>query len=189
MVDHADLDHTGLPGIGSGGGAVEGQAIYAFPVGFGVVASTTSALVASAAYLAPIKVTAPMQLTAAVFLVSGAGSGTHQWGLFDCSADATACTKLAGGSGALNATGEVVIAATGAPVSVPAGDYLFIIHAPAANVATLRVLTPTVSAKFQQSQTAYAWDDTPNVVAGWGGASTTVRMFYLLGRVDATNAL
>jgi hypothetical protein len=74
-------------------------------------------------------------------------------------------------------------------VSVPAGSYFLIIHAPAANAATVRTLSPTVNEKFSQSQTSYAWDDTPSITSGWSGVGGTIRLMYLVGRVDATNAL
>jgi hypothetical protein len=187
MVQHADIDHTGIPGVGGSGDA--GQTVFAYVDGFHPTAAGTSALVASAAYLMPITLPAPMMVTNLRVLVSSAGSGTHPWGLFDGSASSTAATKLAGGSGALNSTGAVDIAATGTPVSVPAGSYFLIIHAPAANAATVRTLSPTVNEKFSQSQTSYAWDDTPSITSGWSGVGGTIRLMYLVGRVDATNAL
>jgi hypothetical protein len=164
------------------GTTTNGNTLFAFPPGFGVVATGTSALVASAAYMGPIVVPAPMLVRGFTAQVSTAGSGTHQWGLFKYSASATAATKLAGGSGALNSTGEVSIAATGAPVTIEAGAYMLIVHAPAANAATIRSITATVASKLaQQAQTSYAWDDTPDLTSGWGGAASTIRMWYLTG--------
>lgn len=166
------------------GSTVTGNALFAVPPGFNLVATGTSALVASAAYMGPIIVSAPMLLRNFVAMVSSAGSGTHQWGLFDFSASATAATKLAGGTGALNSTGEVSIAASGAPVSINPGFYVLIVLAPAANAATVRIVTSTVATKMnQQSQTSYAWDDTPDLTSGWGGAGATMRMWYLTGDV------
>lgn len=183
MVQHADIDHTGITGVGGSGA---GGLVYAFPAGFGALAGGTSALVASAAYLMPIAIPAPMRVRNLTVLVSSAGSGTHQWGLFNAAGGSTAAVKLCGGSGALNSTGEVVIAATGAPVLVQAGGYFLILHAPAANVATVRTISPTVNAKYSQSQTSYAWDDTPNIGAGWSGAGGTIRLMYLIGDIDAS---
>lgn len=168
----------------SSGSTVTGNSLFAVPPGFNLVATGTSALVASTGYMGPIIVPAPMLVRNFVAQVSGAGSGTHQWGLFDFSASATAATKLAGGTGALNATGEVSIAASGAPVSINAGFYVLIVLAPAANVATVRIVTSTVATKMnQQSQASYAWDDTPDLTSGWGGAGSTTRLWYLTGDV------
>lgn len=178
---HDALDHTGLTGVGGGSGST-GNTLFAFPAGFGIVATSTSALTASAAYMGPIVVPGPMFVRGFTAQVSTAGSGTHQWGLFDYSVDPTAAVKLAGGSGALNSTGEVAIAATGAPVAIDPGTYMLIVHAPAANAATMRVISATVASKLnQQAQTSYVWDDTPNLTSGWSGAASTVRMWYLTG--------
>lgn len=166
------------------GSTVTGNALYATPPGMSLVATGTSALVASTAYMGPVEVKAPMFVRNFTAWVSSAGSGTHQWGLFDFSASATAATKLAGGSGALNSTGEVSIAASGAPVSINAGSYVLIVLAPAANAATVRIITSTVATKMnQQSQGSYSWTDTPNIVSGWGGAGSTTRIWYLTGDV------
>jgi len=176
---------TGVKWAASAGGTTTtGNALFAVPPGFSLVATGTSALVASTGYMGPIIVPAPMLVRNFVAQVSSAGSGTHQWGLFDFSASATAATKLAGGTGALNSTGEVVIAASGAPVSINAGFYVLIVLAPAANAATVRIVTSTVATKMnQQSQASYAWDDTPDLTSGWGGAGSTTRMWYLTGDV------
>lgn len=166
----------------AGGTTTTGNTLFATPPGFQLVATGTSALVASAAYMGPIVVPAPMFVRNFTAQVSTAGSGTHQWGLFDYSSTPASCSKLAGGSGALNSTGEVTIAASGAPVSINAGTYMLIVHAPAANPATVRSVTSTVSTKMnQQSQTSYVWDDTPDVTSGWAGASSTTRLWYLTG--------
>lgn len=168
----------------SSGSAVTGNTLFATPPGFQLVATGTSALVASAAYMGPIVVPAPMFVRNFTAQVSTAGSGTHQWGLFDYSSTPSSCSKLAGGSGALNSTGEVSIAASGAPVSINAGTYMLIVHAPAANAATIRSVTSTVATKMnQQSQTSYVWDDTPDLTSGWGGAGSTTRLWYLTGDV------
>lgn len=181
MGDHSDIDHSGLTGVG--GGFTGLIPMWVVPhTANGVIATEVTA---SRARITPVILPGPMKLRACGFSVSVAGSGTVEWGLFDCSASATACTKVAGGSGALNATGTVEIAATGAPVDIPAGQYYLITKMPAANVPTLNRTTVTASAPFQANNDAFAWDDTPDIT-GFAAVSSVLHL-YLRGDIDGSN--
>lgn len=182
MVQHADIDHTGLPGVG-GGSAVTGRAMFAVPAAVSVTTTGDNlAPTAGAAYILPIVVPAPMLVRAFVAHMQAAASGTYEWGLFDPTVDATACVKLAGGTGTLNGTGQREIAATGAPVTVAAGGYFLIFEAPASNVGSMYRILQGAASHFMKSQAAYAWDDTPNVTTGWND-NASILSVYLLGDV------
>lgn len=129
-----------------------------------------------------VVVTAPMLLSGVAWLVSVAGTGTVQWGLFDCEANPAACTKIAGGSGDLNGTGMRTIAATGAPVSLDPGVYRLIAEHQTTTIATLRRLPNdgSVATPFWRFQSSYTWDDTPDVTTGWSDG-TVIETVFLVG--------
>lgn len=140
---------------------------------------------ASAGVIMPMVVHGEMRLRSAVFHMQAAASGTYQWGLFDGSASLTAATKLAGASGALNATGWVALAASGAPITIPAGQYFFIFLIPAANQGNMYRVVSSAS-DLVKSQGSYAWDDTPDLTTGWTNTANQWSV-YLLGDMDAAS--
>jgi hypothetical protein len=133
----------------------------------------------------PMWVPGPMRIRAATFRVTVTGSGTHEWGLFDYSSNAAACTKLAGGSGALGSTGWTDIAASGAPVTIAAGAYMFIFKFPAANAATIGSNASGVANRTVKSISAYTWDDTPDLTTSWADF-TEIPTMYLRGDLNAS---
>ena len=103
--------------------------------------------------------------------MTAAATGTYEWGLFDYSSSATACTKLAGGSGALNSTGWLAIAASGAPVTISAGNYMLIVKTASANQGTPQLATGGAAGAGYKAQSSYVWDDTPDLTTGWTDTS------------------
>jgi hypothetical protein len=143
---------------------------------------------ANHARMYPIFLSTPMRLRELRVAVVGVGSGTHEWGLFDASDDATVARKVAGGSGALSSTGWQSIAAAGAPVDVPPGFYLLVIKWPATNFATVAHTNSSITtsaAPMEKSRTTYTWSNTPDLVTGWTGSSA-IFWFALVGDLDAS---
>jgi len=182
MVQHSDIDHTGIPGTGSGG--IAGNTIIAQPPGQDVT-QTGAGGTAGTAYMMPVNIPGAMLLRKLRVKVQSGAAGSVQWGLFDYHTDATSCTKLAGGSAAV-ATNWSDIAATGAPVSVGAGNYMLIIHLPAATAPSLVVGAGGTGGNMVKSQASYAWDDTPTLVSGWSD-TTAVFVLFLEGDIDGSN--
>lgn len=181
---HDVHDHTGVPGVGGGGGAAAvGMQAFAPPLGFNHSGNTNSAP-AGVAYLHFIPVTAPMKIRALGIHVTGTNSGTVQWGLFDSSSDATAATKVAGGSGTAGSTGWVKLAADSAPVSLDPGLYVLIIHFPAVNSPTARFQSGSTT--VGRSQSSYTWDDTPDLTTGWTD-NPAIWLVALVGDLDGSN--
>lgn len=168
-----------------GAGAVGLQLIAAAP-GFIVATTNNTTPAASAGYLQPILIAAPMKVGSLVANMQAASSGTWQWGLFDYSSSATAATKLAGGSGTLNGTGFQSIAATSAPVDVDPGAYLLIVHAPAANTGSIYRFA-TAASLMAKSQASYVWDDTPDFTTGWA-TTTNPYQWFLSGYLNGSTA-
>lgn len=150
------------------------------------ITSTSTGGSANSGYAMPFSIPGPMLLRACRFRVQTGGSGTVQWGLFDYSATPAACTKLAGASAALNSTGWVDIAATGAPVSVSSGNYMLIIHLPSSNAPALSTVNNGTTAGLLKSQSSYVWDDTPDITSGWT-ASTSQFSIMLIGDANGSN--
>lgn len=167
------------------GSASTGMIPFAAPQGW-VFSSVSTDATASLGRAIPILIPGEMRLRAAAFRVTIAGSGTHEWGLFDYSSNAAACSKLAGGSGALNSTGWLEIAASGAPVSISPGNYMFVFKNPAANVATQSTIVSGAVNKGGKSQASYVWDDTPDLTSGWSDA-IGILTFYLRGDLNASS--
>jgi hypothetical protein len=141
----------------------------------------------SAAWLYPIHIPGKMYVRSLLFRVETGNTGSFQWGLFYTGSDATAATKVAGGSGALNATGWVAIAADSAPVLIDAGAYMLIFHVPAANRPTLKYTDHLGTSPFRlKAQLSYTWDDTPNLTSGWTHDSGSY-IIALKGDLDASN--
>lgn len=134
----------------------------------------------------PVMIPGTMRLRAAVFRVTVTGAGTHEWGLFDYSSDATACTKLAGGSGALSSTGWIDIAASGAPVTINPGNYMMIFKWPAATAATISTASSGVANKVVKFIAGYTWDDTPDLTTSWAD-HTALPIVYLRGDLNASS--
>jgi hypothetical protein len=187
MVQHADIDHTGLVGVG-GSGAV-GRPVACHPPFPTEVTSTTTNSTAQLGWATPIIVPAAMKVRGLQILVTAAGAGSIQWGLFDYSSSATAATKVAGGSAAPGGTGWRSIAATSAPVDVAAGAYMLIWQNPSSNASTIRCAVSASSAAFPWNQlfTAYTWDDTPDLTSASWVANSTIASVYLEGDLDASN--
>lgn len=183
---HDALDHTGLTGVGGGG--ADGYTLISHVVTPPTGTASTATPGADDAFAWPITIPSPMLLQGLAVEVSSAGTGTHEWGLFDFSANPAAATKLAGGSGQLTPAGAPIIAATGAPVSVNPGGYMIVLKFPAANRATIRrtLWTGTVAHGTMKFATSYAWDDTPNFTSGWTADSVVIHV-HLVGRLDASN--
>jgi hypothetical protein len=170
------------------GAGVAGLAVLALPemVAHAIAGSFSAG---SNGFQIPIRVCAPMKLRGLRIRSAGAGSGTHEWGLFDASADATAAVKLAGGTGTISGAGWQTIAATSAPVDIAAGAYFVVFKWPAANFASIYYdfvatgQTPVLPP--HKSQAAYTWDDTPDLTSGWTseGASFFVA---LIGDLDGS---
>lgn len=135
----------------------------------------------------PLTLAGPMKLRGLVVEVSAAASGTVQWGLFDPSSNAASATKVAGGSGALNSTGAVMIPATSAPVSIAAGAYILVIAFPATNVPTvLRRNLITSIVPWNRVWTSYTWTDNPDFTSASWAASTSPINMYLKGDLDSS---
>lgn len=146
---------------------------------------TGSGGTAGTAYLMPVAIPGSMLLRSLRVKVATGAAGTVQWGLFDCSSAPTSCTKLAGGSGALASANWQEIAASGGPVAIGAGNYLLIVHLPAATAPALVVGAVGTGAAQSKSQAAYVWDDTPTVASGWT-ATTATFVVELEGDIDGS---
>jgi hypothetical protein len=153
----------------------------------GVIPSDASIAIPNAndALMCIFRVPSPMLLDKVGFQVTTSGSGTCQWGLFDFTASATAATSVAGGTGALNSTGYLTIAATSAPVTISPGTYVLIVLFPAANIPRLRRSTQsTTTVPFGKFQASYTWTNTPNLTSGWTTDSVVLNAF-LHGRLSS----
>lgn len=185
MVQHSDIDHTGLPGVGGGGG-VAGHPVAVPPVM--PLGAPTNAVNSGAdtAFACPLVVPGDMYVTGLVIHIGTSAAGQIQWGLFDYATNAAAATKVAGGSAAPGGTGDRLIAATSAPVSVVAGAYMLIIKQPSANVPSISVqLSAGSVAYWNQVWTSYTWDDTPDLTsASWVTNGNIVRC-ALIGNMNA----
>jgi hypothetical protein len=191
LTDNGGGEVQYTPTGGGGGDTVVGNVLVVYPDSVQAVmptdGSNTFSPSASAAWLYPIQIPGKMLVRSLLFRVETAGTGTFQWGLFYTGSDATAATKVAGGSGALNATGWVAIPADSAPVSIDAGGYMIVWHVPAANRPTLRYTDHTsISPTRIKFQTSYTWDDTPNFTSGWSHDNGTY-IIALKGDLDASN--
>lgn len=164
--------------------SVPGSVIHALATGVAINSGSQAAATASQAQASTIVIPHRMLVESLVQRVATGGSGTCQWGLFD-PATPTAATKLAGGSGALNATGWQAIAASGAPVTVEAGCYILIFHWPSANRPNLMYTDYVAAFSFSQFQNSYVWDDTPDLTTGWTEDSV-VWNGLLKGRLTAS---
>lgn len=184
MVQHADIDHTGLTGIS---GSYKNHVIAASHLAFETAANEFGTPTANAGYVFHVNIPGPMLLREAVFRMQAAASGTYQWGLFDISASATAATKLAGGSGTLNGTGWRSIAASGAPVSIPAGTYVMVVKVPASNQGAM-YRASNAGSGLTMAQGSYTWDDTPDLTStgGWGADNGDGWSVYLGGDLNAS---
>ena len=148
--------------------STSGYPLIVLPNGVNL-ASTGIGSDAGVGFAIPINVPSLMLVDKLGFIITTAGSGTAEWGLFDFSASASAATKLAGGSGTLNATGYQTIAATGAPVTVTPGGYALVVLMPAANHPSVRrtEIAGSIAVPCAKFQAAYVWDDTPDFTSGW----------------------
>lgn len=173
---------------GGGGATLDGRAVLVAVQGMNPASTDVAAPNANDAFVWPMLVPAPMLLDKVGFYVTTGNSGTLQWGLFDCSSDATACTKVAGGSGTLASTGYQTIAATGTPVSVDAGGYILLVKADSSNNPSLRRSGQGITIPYMKyASSAYTWDDTPNVTTGWTTDSVVVHV-WLHGKLAAGSA-
>jgi hypothetical protein len=163
----ARRDHKhGMPTLGT----FTGYPPLVVPHGINLDAAGTLGT-ASRADAIPVIVPGIMLLRGLLVRYSANGTGTVQWGLFDYSASQTAATKLAGGTGTLNAGGGAgKLAATGAPVTITPGAYLIIFLQPSANQPTVRTGATSAGVGFK-TQASYTWDDTPDLTAGWSDTS------------------
>lgn len=172
----------------AGGSAITGYVVRASYIGMSVSTASNAAPTASAAYSFPIEVPGTMSIRSLIAHMQAAASGTYQWGLFNYASSASSATKLAGGSGTLNSTGWVSIAATSAPVSITAGNYMLILHAPAANVGSIyrgHATIPTAGSGLIKSQAAYVWDDTPDLTTGWSDSGNSFSLI-VVGDLNGT---
>lgn len=170
------------PSAGAGT-TITGDVLVAAPDGLDFT-QTGAGGTAGTAYMIPISILGSMRLRKLRLKVQSGAAGTVQWGLFDFSANAASCTKLAGGSAAV-ATNWADIAATGAPVTIPAGNYILIVHLPAATAPSLVTCSIGTSANLMKSQASYAWDDTPNITSGWTDSAATF-VLHLEGDIDGS---
>lgn len=144
-----------------------GVSLRVMPDGTDVTVSTAQSS-GNAAFLLPINLPNKLNLYGLGFQVTSSGSGTVQWGLFDYSTDPTNCTLLAGGSGALNATGYQIIPASGQPVLIQPGAYAIIVLMPSSGYPTvLRTNSNEGVISFQKYYVGYSWTNTPNLTSGW----------------------
>lgn len=169
----------------SGGTTITGMIPIATPPGWTLSSGDTIAT-AGLGIALPMLIPGAMKIRAAVIRVTSTGAGSHEWGLFDYSSNAAAATKLAGGAAALGATGWVDIAATGAPVTIAAGNYMFVFKFPAATQATIGSNASSVVNKTVKSISSYAWDDTPDFTASWADY-TEMPTFYIRGDLNASS--
>lgn len=180
-----DGTHAHNVGDIQGGAAATGQQVVAHPHFMTPSAAATGGT-AGRAYAMPISIVAPMKLRNLSIRVNATGTGTVQWGLFNAASNAAACTKVAGGSAVLNATGWRTIAASGAPVSVAPGSYILILHLPASNQPSLFFDSGAGSPGYCKIQSSYTWSDTPNLTTGWS-SEQVVFACYLRGDMDGSN--
>lgn len=162
---------------------VAGRQILAIATGARPGSTATAALAQDQARKLQVIVTTEMLVTGLAFTVSGTGSGTVQWGLFDCEANPAACTKLAGGSGTLGSTPVSTIAATGSPVTIAPGVYWIIYEPQGTTLASVRRDEASGATPFEQIQGSYTWDDTPDITSGWTN-STVVDAIWLVGNAS-----
>lgn len=184
MVQHADIDHTGIPGTGSG--SYLGKPLVVLPKrGLGLPTAGTNST-ADLGFMFPLDIPGPMKVRGLTLDITTSAAGSIQWGLFDFSSTLTACVKVAGGSAAPGGTGYRSIAASGAPVDVAAGTYLLILKQPAATVPAIRTeITAGASVlPWNQIFSAYTWDDTPDVTSATWAANQTQLVCYLEGDLD-----
>lgn len=184
MVQHEDIDHTGIPGVG-GTGMVGYPVAIGPPALVGLVTATTNNT-ADTAFAVPLVIPSDIKVRGLTVDITSSAAGSIQWGLFDYFASATAATKVAGGSAAPGGTGYRSIAATGAPVDVSAGNYILIVKQPAATVSTIRcqISAGASVVPWNQVHSSYTWDDTPDLTAvGWAPNSTMI-VFYLEGDMN-----
>jgi hypothetical protein len=172
----------------AGGGAATGYGAFA-RVPFCDYTATNIYGANNEARLFYMPVEAPMKVRGLLCRVGNAGSGTHQWGLFDASANAASCTKVAGGTGAMSSASQYnLIAAASAPVSLNPGGYYLIFKWPSSNSCDIcynNTLSST-GMKFNKSQAGYTWTDTPNLTSGWTVQNSAFSMM-LVGDMDGSN--
>lgn len=182
------VERDAAAGGGGGGGGI--GLITVVPMQGGNVDTsgpTSYAGGADEARMFAVQLAAPMWVQALQVKAVGAASGTHEWGLFDASADATAAVKMAGGSGAIAGGDWNDIPATGAPVLVPAGAYILVFKWPNANRATIYYHENGPSAKCSKQITTWTWDDTPDLVTTWATSPSVFNM-QLVGDMDASGS-
>jgi hypothetical protein len=174
------------------GGSAAGLAPYAVIPGMHYL-NTSSFGLANRAQMCHIAVPSAMKLRGLRVWVGSTGSGTHEWGLFDASASATAATKVAGGSGALGSSGAQVISATGAPVDIDPGSYILVWKWPSANAASIFYTDMTSGGANNNNvvfgrrfDPTYTWDDTPDLTAGGWTDDGAVFQFILVGDMDGS---
>ena len=146
--------------------------------------NTAAAGTASTAYMVPINVPGPMKLRGFRVRFTNSGSGTFQFGLFSLDSTVTGATKTAGGTGSSPGTGWVTVAATGAPVDVPAGSYVIIFHNASANPSQIGS-TDFAAGWGAKSQASYSWDDTPDLTTGWSTYQNAL-WIGLIGDMDGS---
>jgi hypothetical protein len=151
--------------------------------------STSIMSSAGAAFLSVMNVPSPMLVDKLGFQITTGATGTVQWGLFDFHVDPTSCVKIAGGTGAMNATGYQTIAASGAPVSIKQGGYALIVLNPGSNFPAWRRTAwaggNTIPVGKFFTAGGYVWSDTPDITTGWTTDSVASN-FILHGRLSAT---
>jgi hypothetical protein len=187
--DDAGTETLVSGGAGGGSGAT-GNVLIAMPFGVSLEDTSTTENTADRAYLMPITIPGAMKVRELLVRTTTGAAGTNEWGLFDYSSNSAACTKLAGGSGALNSTGWVSIAATSAPVDIDAGNYLLIFHLAASTQPTVRRATSGgASGPWVKFANTYTWDDTPDVTPGgavWTEMNQPIHCM-LVGDLDGSN--
>lgn len=187
MTDHSDIDHSGLTGVG---GSFSGRPIVIVPEGCAIASlvtmSPTTNATADVGRAAPVIISAAMKLRSLWINVGTAAAGSIQWGLFDLGSTLTGATKVAGGSAAPGGTGWREIAASGAPVDVPAGAYMLIVENPATNPSTIRCYGTDSAPGFFKAWTTYTWDDTPDLTSGSWSDSSIMYATYLEGDLNGS---
>lgn len=156
-----------------GGGSLVGHPVSITGVGVPLTGGGTLAVSADRGDAIPIIIPEIMYLRGLAIRCTATSSGTVEWGLFDYSIDPTTCVKVAGGSGALSATGYFLLAATGAPVTVQPGNYMLIVKWPTTNRPTISTesTASTQAGSGMKTIGTYTWDDTPDLTTGWAGTS------------------
>lgn len=181
---HDTFDHSGLPGVG---GSAVGNVLRVIPLGCDHLTDDGASATNSLARACPILIPSAMELRSLWMGINVSASGSLRWGLFNYASNPAAASLVAGGLNAPGGTGFREFAATGGPITVPAGNYMLVILAPATNRPDYEVVIQdaSITMPLAATQASYTWDDTPDFTSGWTASNRFARCF-LTGDMDGS---